>query len=67
MAKSKRAQKYRVVKAWADIGSHGTPFMFAEGPVYERFGPLLHIWHYQVAPDLVQVEIRIPRRKEQAK
>ncbi len=57
---SKPKKKFKVITAWADIGSHGTPFVFCAGPVWSMYGPLMHVWEKKVSADLVPVEIRIP-------
>jgi hypothetical protein len=56
----KPRKKFRVYRAWADVGTHHLPFVFEAGPIWSLYGPLLHIWDKQVSPDLVQIEIRIP-------
>ena len=55
-------KKAKVIRAWADIGSHGKPFVFTAGPIWSMYGPLLHVWESKVSPDLVPVEIRIVPR-----
>ena len=56
--------KYKVIKAWADVGNHGGIFSFISGPVKSKYPGLMHIYAYQVTPDLVPVEIRFqwPRK-----
>lgn len=49
--------KFRNVKAWADVGSHGDIFVFEAGTVAGRYPTLMHIYSTQVAPDMVPVTI----------
>lgn len=34
----------RKLKAYAELGSHGKPFAYVAGPVYERCGDLMQIY-----------------------
>ena len=56
-------QKGKIVKAWADVGSHRGIFVFESGPVGDRYPHLLHIFAKQVTPDLIPVHIIIPEEK----
>ena len=60
MAKRKGKAKFRAIRAWASIGSHGKPFMFAAGPMYNSYGPVMHIWGIKQSADLVPVTILVP-------
>ena len=55
--------KFKTVKAWADVGSHGGIFYFDGGPVADRYPGLMHIFKTKVTEDLVEVEIRIPTKR----
>lgn len=50
--------RFRVHRAWADVGSHGGIFFFESGLVGDRYPGLLHIFKDKVTPDLIEVEIR---------
>ena len=57
---TKRKQKVKAVKAWADVGSHGHIFSFVAGPVGDRYPYLMHLFSQPISKHLVPVTITIP-------
>lgn len=57
-----RKVKFKTMRAWAEIGSHGHIFFFAAGPVHQAYGPLMHIFLHK-REGLVPVKILIPQAK----
>lgn len=65
--RKQRGAKFKIVKAWADVGTHGRIFLFAAGPIFDQYGPLMHIWPINdESKNLTPVEIRIPLTKREA-
>jgi hypothetical protein len=63
--RGKGKRKFRKVRAWADMGSHGGIFIFHSGPAaLLGYRTLMHIYNEPVTPDLVPVTItyKEPRR-----
>lgn len=65
MSRKAKPKVIKVIKAWSDVGSSGSPYVFVAGPFYEAYGPLLHIWAKKIRPDLVEVEIRVSVKPSQ--
>ena len=49
--------KTKIIKAYADIGSHGGIFMFEGGRTGSNYLTLLHIYKKKVTKDLIPVTI----------
>jgi hypothetical protein len=57
------SRKVRIIKAWADVGSHDGVFIFESGPIYSMYGPVMHVYASNCVPGLTPIEIHVPRKK----